>query len=45
MKWFLQFLSIGSVVIYTFLIIIDKRIPDSAVENAIVSEAQSNQRR
>jgi len=45
MKWFLQFLSIGSVVIYTFLIIIDKRIADSAVENAIVSEAQSNQRR
>ena len=29
MKWFLQFLSIGSVVLYTLLIIIDERIPDS----------------
>ena len=30
MKWFLQFLSIGSVVLYTLLIIIDERIPDSS---------------
>ena len=29
MKWFLQFLSIGSVVLYALLIIIDERIPDS----------------
>ena len=27
MKWFLQFLSIGSVLIYTLLVIIDHRIP------------------
>ena len=45
MKWFLQFLSIGSVVLYTLLIIIDERIPDSAVENTLVSEAQPKQRR
>ena len=45
MKWFLQFLSIGSVVIYALLTIIDKRIPDSTVENTVISEAQSKQRR
>ena len=45
MKWFLQFLSIGSVVLYALLIIIDERIPDSAVENTLVSEAQPKQRR
>ena len=45
MKWFLQFLSIGSVVLYALLIIIDERIPDSTVDNAVVSEAQSQQRR
>ena len=45
MKWFLQFLSIGSAVIYTLLVIIDNRIPDSAVENIVASEAQPNQRR
>ena len=45
MKWFLQFLSIGSVVLYTLLIIIDKRIPDSTVENTVAREAQPNQRR
>jgi Bacterial SH3 domain len=44
MKWFLQFLSIGSAVIYTLLIIIDKRIPDGTAENTVASEAQSNQR-
>ena len=27
MKWFLQFLSLGSAVIYTLLVIIDNRIP------------------
>ena len=42
MKWFLQFLSIGSVVLYTLLIIIDERIPDSST---VVSEPQSQQRR
>ena len=45
MKWFLQFLSIGSVVLYALLIIIDERIPDSPVENTLVSEAQPKQRR
>ena len=45
MKWFLQFLSIGSVVLYALLVIIDNRIPDSTVENTVVSEAQPKQRR
>ena len=45
MKWFLQFLSLGSAVLYTLLVIIDNRIPDSTVENTVVSEAQSKQRR
>ena len=45
MKWFLKFLSIGSVVLYALLIIIDERIPDSIVDNTVVSEAQSKQRR
>ena len=45
MKWFLQFLSIGSVVLYALLVIIDNRIPDSPVETAVISEAQPKQRR
>ena len=45
MKWFLQFLSIGSAVLYALLVIIDERIPDSAVDNTVVSEAQPKQRR
>ncbi len=45
MKWFLQFLCIGSVVLYVLLIIIDERIPHSTVDNTVVSEAQSKQRR
>jgi hypothetical protein len=45
MKWFLQFLSLGSVVIYTLLVIIDNRVPDGTSENTVASEAQSNQRR
>ena len=45
MKWFLQFLSIGSVVLYALLVIMDNRIPDSPVENALVSEAHPKQRR
>jgi hypothetical protein len=45
MRWFLKFLSIGSVVLYTLLVIIDERIPDSPVENSLVGEAQSKQRR
>ena len=45
MKWFLQFLSIGSAVIYTLLVIIDNRIPDGTAENIVASEAQSQQRR
>jgi hypothetical protein len=28
MKWFLQFLSLGSAVLYTLLVIIDNRVPD-----------------
>jgi hypothetical protein len=45
MKWFLQFLSIGSAVLYALLVIIDERIPDSTVENTLVTEAQPKQRR
>jgi hypothetical protein len=45
MKWFLQFLSIGSVLIYTLLVIIDHRIRDGTAENIVASEAQPNQRR
>ena len=45
MKWFLQFLSIGSVVLYALLVFMDNRIPDSPVENTLVSEAQPKQRR
>ena len=41
MKWFLQFLSLGSVVLYALLIIIDNRLPHSTVENTLVSEAQA----
>ena len=35
----------GSAVLYTLLVIIDNRIPPSTVENTVVSEAQSKQRR
>ena len=45
MKWFLQFLSIGSVVLYALLVMMDNRIPDSLVENALISEAHPKQRR
>jgi hypothetical protein len=45
MKWFLQFLSLGSAVLYTLLVIIDNRIPDGITENTVASEAHSNQRR
>ena len=45
MKWFLQFLCIGSVVLYVLLIIIDERIPHSTVETTVISQAQSKQRR
>ena len=45
MKWFLQFLSIGSAVIYTLLVIIDDRIRDGTAENIVASDAQSKQRR
>ena len=45
MKWFLQFLSLGSAVIYMLLVIIDNRIPDSTAENIVACEAQPNQRR
>ena len=43
MKWFLQFLSLGSAVLYTLLVIIDYRIPDGIVDNTVVREAHSNQ--
>jgi hypothetical protein len=45
MKWFLQFLSLGSAVLYALLVIIDERIPDSAVDNTVVSQAHPKQRR
>ena len=45
MKWFLQFLSIGSAVLYMLLFIIDHRIRDGTAENIVASEAQPNQRR
>ena len=43
MKWFLQFLSLGSVILYTLLVIIDNRMPDGIVDKTVVSEAHSNQ--
>jgi hypothetical protein len=45
MKWFLQFLSLGSAVLYTLLVIIDNRIPDGIANNTVASEAHSNQHR
>ena len=45
MKWFLQFLSIGSAVIYTLLVIIDDRIRNGTAENIAAIEAQPKQRR
>ena len=45
MKWFLQFLSIGSAVLFMLLVIIDHRIRDGTAENTAASEAQPNQRR
>ena len=45
MKWFLQFLGIGSAVLYMLLVIIDDRVRDGTAENIVASEAQSNQRR
>ena len=44
MKWFLQFLSLGSAILYTLLVIIDNRIPDGIADNTVASEAHSNQR-
>ena len=43
MKWFLQFLSLGSAVLYTLLVTIDNRIPDGIANNTVASEAHSNQ--
>ena len=45
MKWFLQYLSLGSAVLYTLLVVIDNRIPDGIADNTVASEAHSNQRR
>ena len=45
MKWFLQFLCLGSAVLYTLLVIIDNRIPDGIADNTVASEAHSNQHR
>jgi hypothetical protein len=45
MKWFLQYLSLGSAVLYTLLVFIDNRIPDGIADNTVASEAHSNQRR
>ena len=44
MKWFLQFLSIGSAVLYTLLVIIDYRISDGIADNTVAREAHSIQR-
>ena len=43
MKWFLQFLSLGSAILYTLLVIIDNRIPDGIADNTVAREAHSNQ--
>lgn len=43
MKWFLQFLSLGSAVLYTLLVIIDYRISDGIADNTVAREAHSNQ--
>src|SRR5512132_729333 len=45
MKWFLQYLSLGSAVLYMLLVIIDNRIPDGIADNTVASEAHSNQHR
>jgi hypothetical protein len=45
MKWFLQFLGIGSAVLYMLLVIVDHRIRDGTAENIVASEAQPKQRR
>jgi hypothetical protein len=45
MKWFLQFLCIGSAVLYTLLVIIDHRIRDGTAENIVASQAEPKQRR
>ena len=45
MKWFLQFLGLGSAILYTLLVIIDNGIPRSTVENTVISQPQSKQRR
>ena len=45
MKWFLQFLSVGSAVLYTLLVVIDNRIPDGIADNTVAREAHSNQHR
>ena len=45
MKWFLQFLSLSSAVLYTLLVIIDNRIPDGIADNTVAREAHSNQHR
>ena len=34
MKWFLQFLSLGSAVLYTLLVIIGNRIPNGIADNS-----------
>jgi hypothetical protein len=41
MKWLLQFLSLGSVILYTLLVIINNRIPDGIAENSVAREAHS----
>src|SRR6476660_1997017 len=45
MKWFLKFLSLGSAVLYTLLVVIDNRIPDGIADNTVAGEAHSNQHR
>src|SRR6476660_7124790 len=44
MKSFLQFLCLGSAVLYTLLVIIDIRIPDGVADNTVAREAQIQHR-
>ena len=45
MRWFLQFLGIGSAVLYMLLVVIDHRIRDGTAESIVASETQPKQRR
>jgi hypothetical protein len=40
MKWFLQFLSLGSAVLYMLLVFIDHRIRDGTAENTSATDGE-----